>query len=230
MTDKKTELSYGAQIRRNSLRVLLGVIILLLIFVAIAYIVNNKGSQTASTVPSTAFTQKSVIAIDSTPEPTIEPTEEPVDWSTADFTEENAMKALKQAKAGLSIEVTDETVKEIHTNVNDIVITLNAFDTLNEKAYLRKMGESMIAYSRVLFTNSQVERVVLNNSVNTTDGGSAFGVQIVWNRSTNDSINYDALLKEAQTNAAAPYKAGESFTVKPFILDALNEDVRSKFE
>lgn len=72
MSDKKPELSYGAQIRRNLIGVVIGAVILFAAYLIFTNI-GGKDTEAAVTAPSAAPTQKSVIALDPTAKPTIEP-------------------------------------------------------------------------------------------------------------------------------------------------------------
>jgi hypothetical protein len=196
----------------------------LIIAVLVAGCATTDDISTTASPP--AASESTAPSATSTPEPP-----QPSDnWATAEITEEAATNALKKARGGLAIKITDDTLRKISVLGGDIVIEVKPKEMNGERIYARQIGESMIAYARILFENPQVERVVLNGYVDTTDNDTVFGAQIIWTRATHEAVNYEDISTKALGDISAPYDVAEDYSLKPIVLNGLKEKDRALFE
>ncbi len=158
----------------------------------------------------------------------VEPSEPPYDWSTVEVTEERAKKALEgNVGAVYAITVKDETFRKIAMTYDTkgayLEITVNPGMFADEKDFVRRAGGSLIAYSKILFSNPEVYEVSVNVLIDNVGGGENDGVYISWQRDQAKDIDYDTMLDNMFGDYTVPYQLARKYSIQTDLYDKLPE-------
>jgi len=157
-----------------------------------------------------------------------EPSETPYDWSTVEVTEERAKKVLEgNVGAAYAITVKDETFRKIAMTYDTkgayLEITVNPGMFADEKDFVRRAGGSLIAYSKILFSNPEVYEVSVNALIDNVGGGENDGVYISWQRDQAKDIDYDTVLDNMFGDYTIPYQLARKYSIQTDLYDKLPE-------
>jgi hypothetical protein len=139
-------------------------------------------------------TEVTAPAAESKPEPEPEPAPQ---WPDVELSRETVATALSDVKGGRSVKVTEDTLRSVEFVKDSVQLRINLGTAWNEKDYARKMADSIVRYSEVLFEHPDVGSVILTGYTEFTDEyGNAkddVAIYIEWSRATSDKIDYDNL-------------------------------------
>ena|GEM_PF-3506481 len=195
---------------------------------------SDRGTATA-TEPETAQTppaQESDVP-ETKPEPVetaqeVGNAEQSFNWTSAEVTEDNIKKALKDnVGAAMAIPLTDDSFRKFVTSADTkgeyVEITINPGMFADYKDFVKRAGGSLIAYSKVLFENSQVYEVSLNVLIDNVGGGENDGVYISWRREQAEGVDYDAILDNMFGDYTIPYQLARKYSIQKDIYEELEE-------
>ncbi|WP_372629257.1 membrane lipoprotein lipid attachment site-containing protein [Cohnella sp.] len=157
---------------------------------------------------------------------TAESSEPPYDWSTVEVTEERARRALEgNVGAAYAITVKDETFRKIAMTYDTkgayLEITVNPGMFADEKDFVRHAGGSLIAYSKILFSNPEVYEISVNVLIDNVGGGENDGVYISWQRDQAKDIDYDAVLDNMFGDYTIPYQLARKYSIQTELFEGL---------
>jgi len=143
-------------------------------------------------------------------------------------TEERAKKVLEgNVGAAYAITVKDETFRKIAMTYDTkgayLEITVNPGMFADEKDFVRRAGGSLIAYSKILFSNPEVYEVSVNALIDNVGGGENDGVYISWQRDQAKDIDYDTVLDNMFGDYTIPYQLARKYSIQTDLYDKLPE-------
>jgi hypothetical protein len=170
--------------------------------------------------------ERSASPSEETQEPTVP--SESYDWSTVEVTEERVRKALEgNVGAAYAISVKDETFRKIAMSSDTkgayIEITVNPGMFADEKDFVRRAGGSLLAYSKILYSNPEVYEVSVNVLIDNVGGGENDGVYLSWQREQAKDIDYDAVLDNLFGDYTIPYQLARKYAIQTDLYDKLPE-------
>lgn len=211
--------------------VLAGFIIAVVAFILISYVVDfGNGKESAVPAANTDTSKPRPIQESAEPETRVETAkpEPQFDWASADVTEENVKKALKDnVGAAMAIPLTDERFRKFvttsDTNGEYVEITLNPGMFADYKDFVKRAGGSLIAYSKVLFENPQIYELSLNVLIDNVGGGENDGVYISWRRDQAEGVDYEAVLDNMFGDYTIPYQLARKYSIQKDIYNGLED-------
>lgn len=191
---------------------------------------------TACSAADTKASESSAPAVHSTPAPTPRPsmsmvkkTEPPFNWTTAEVNEENVRKALSTGiGAAMSVPLTDDTFRGFVSNLYGegryVTITINPGMFADEKDFVKRVGGSLIAYSKILFDNPEIYDVTLVANIDNVAGGeNKNAVFLTWNRKQAEGIDFDDVLDNMFGDISIPYQLARKYSIQKDIYDNLRD-------
>jgi hypothetical protein len=166
-----------------------------------------------------------------------EPVNEPVvKWPDANVTVDSVKNALKDAKGARTIKLTDSTLKEIAINdhmgtdapTDKIVhVHVNPGTVWDETDYARRLAESIVTYSEVMFKHPDVAEVIIWGYTQFTDeyGNEKenVAIRIGWSRATSEKVNYDNFKSMVTGDYTRSYNLADSYMIHPGIFQRLKD-------
>ena len=200
--------------------------------IAIAWIVNFANNDESQ---PTATNQQEEQGQEQVEEEQQEP-EQQVAWPDVELNEESVKEALKSVNDAAVVQIDDDTLKKIeivdNTGTQDqqdkiVNVYVDPGIVWDETDYARKMANSIVAYSELLFQHPDVSMLRLWGSTTFVDQygneKEETAVRIEWDRETAEKVNYSNFKNIVISDYGRAYEIASNYYIHPGLYKNLKE-------